>query len=120
MADSTQDTYIQPNVGTTAALPLSVSADHRRRFNLPVPTTPPVRRSTRLAGTTKNLSEKALRERSTSLQKTTTTRGKAGSQPPPSSKPTGVTKTPVRQTRSVSPKKMNAAKSAAASPRKRK
>ncbi|CAA9963814.1 Myosin tail 1 multi-domain protein [Pyrenophora teres f. maculata] len=121
MAGSVQDVSLKPNVETTIAPTPSVPRTLRRRSNLPVSTTSTVRRSTRIAGTTKDLSEKALRERSTSPRKTTTTtRGKAGSQPPLSSKPTGVTKTPAHQTRSLSPKKMDAVKSAAASPRKRK
>ncbi|PZD36146.1 TPR-MLP1-2 multi-domain protein [Pyrenophora tritici-repentis] len=121
MADSVQDVSIQPNVETTVAPTPSAPGTLRRRSKLPVPTNSPVRKSTRLAGMTQDLSEKSLRERSTSPLKTATTlSGKAGSQPPPSSKPAGVTKTSARQTRFVSPKKMDAVKSAAASPRKRK
>ncbi|RMZ67263.1 hypothetical protein GMOD_00001162 [Pyrenophora seminiperda CCB06] len=97
----------------------SSTDNHHRRSNTPALVNSPVRRSTRLAGNTKDLSEKALRERSASPQKTTTARSKARSQSPTSSKPTGVTKTPARQTRSVSPKKMDAVKSAAALPKKR-
>ncbi|KAI2485227.1 hypothetical protein Ptr902_04167 [Pyrenophora tritici-repentis] len=106
MADSVQDVSIQPNVETTVAPTPSAPGTLRRRSKLPVPT---------------NSHRKVLRERSTSPLKTATTlSGKAGSQPPPSSKPAGVTKTSARQTRFVSPKKMDAVKSAAASPRKRK
>ena len=120
MVDSVQD---QTTVEAAVAPP-SPAPNNRRRSFLPVPVPVPasVRRSTRIAGTTKDLSEKALQERASSPRKTTTTRSRAGSQPPPSSKPKGVAKTPARQTRSVSPQKMSAVKSAAgaASPRKRK